>query len=148
MTECNRCGVTISGKDKRETENHCGFCSSKLGLIPKIDYGNMNVITDPSNATHFIFIGIVVFIGGLVLFSVTGSFDSYFGGINADQKIADTISQQELTPEFCEGLESLRKSIQYNNYSDESIKMIDAKLLECQFNEAFPDLELRKEPTR
>lgn len=147
MTYCNRCGVTISGRDKRETENHCGFCSEKLGL-KSMEYGNMNVVTDPGNATHFIFIGIAFIIAVMIAFSVSGSFDSYFEGTNTDKKIADSIKHQELTPEFCDGLEVLRDRIDTNVYSYDSIKMIDAKLLECDFKHTFPEIELKQESKR
>lgn len=143
MNLCDRCGVEIKGNDKRETENHCGFCSGKLGLKPKMEYGQMNVITDPQNSTHFIIIGILIVIGSIILFSATGQLDSYFEGKDTDKKIADTIKNQELTDDFCENLKTLRSDIRSNVYSEDSIKMIDAKLLECQFNKIFPDLELK-----
>jgi len=148
MTVCNRCGVTFNGTDKRETENHCGFCSTKLGLRSMNYDHNMNVITDPTNASVFIFIGLMLVVVVIVAFNSGDSFDSYYEGKDTDKKIADTIKHQVITDEFCSGLSELSISLKYNQYGSDSRKMIDAKLLECEFNEIFPDIELRKESNR
>ena len=145
MTTCKRCGVELKGNDKRETDDHCGFCSVKLGLKSEIKYdGNMNIVTDPRNAASFIWVGLVIIIGGIVIFSSSGQLDSYFEGRTTDEKIADTVKNIELTDEYCNKLEDLRYSIRGNAYSQDSIKMIDAKLLQCKFNEIFPSVELTK----
>jgi len=144
---CNRCGVKISGIDKRETKNHCGFCSSKLGLSPEIDYGNSNIVTDPTNSTSFIIIGLGIVIITILIFGVTGSFDSHFKGVIRDEKVSDNILAGKITPEFCEKLKILDKKYLGNGYAGDSRRAIDSALIECEYVSLFGELELIKEPT-
>ena len=148
MTTCNRCGVELKGNDKRETSQHCGKKKKKLGLKPDNEYCKMNVITDPTNATGFIIIGILIIIGGVITFASTGQLELYYEGRNTDEKITDTVKNIDLTDENCEKLKDLRYSIRGNSYSHDSVKMIDAKLLECEFKEVFPNVELKKVSNR
>jgi len=146
---CDRCGVRINRNDKRSSEKHCGFCSHKLGINPDLRFhGNMNIVTDPTNASQFIIIGIAIIILSIVLFSATDSFDSFFKGAKTDKEIARTVKQIHVDEKNCQKLQTLKDDIKYNKYSIDSERMIDAKLLQCDFNKSFPELELKVENRR
>ena len=103
MTLCKRCGVEFTGKYNCETKEHCHFCSRKLGL-KNMEYGNGNIITDPTNSVQFIGIGIGLVIVTILILGFADGFDSYFEGKSNDKKIASIIKHQDLTNEFCSSL--------------------------------------------
>lgn len=149
-TLCKRCGVGFHGDDTRETVDHCGFCSAKLGLISeeqrqKMYRSTMSIITNPENAINFSIVAVIVVIASLLLLNLAGAFDSE--ATKLDTKIATAISEQTISPQFCESLRELDDDLKTNGFAGDSRMSIDAKLLQCDFEKVFPNIRLPNEST-